>query len=91
MHDFGELPEGTDFSNGSGYYQHNKNKVVKAKKALLEIAQEVCPFRWIDESLEKIETDEIHPSWAARIIGESGHKALNKAWYRIQCIDYNRS
>lgn len=83
----GELPEGTDFTNGGGYIQHDLKDVVGAKRRLLLIAQEICPFRWIDESLAKIETNEIHPSWAGRIISDSGHSALNRAWHRILCID----
>lgn len=75
--------DGCRFSNGYGYIQHDRATFLAARLALLRIAQRVCPFRWIDES---IADSTVHPSWAARIIGESS-RPLARAWRRIECTD----
>ena len=80
------LPEddGCDFVNGHGYIQHDADTFRRAREALLKIAQRECPHHWIDDSLAK--GDEVHASWAGRIIGDSS-RPLYSAWNRIACTD----
>lgn len=76
--------DGCKFANGGGYVQHNPDTFRAVRTKLLQIAQRECPHRWITESLEK--GDEIHASWAGRIISESS-TPLWRAWNRIYCTD----
>ena len=79
-------PEGTDFSNGSGYIQHNEAEFKQARRQILELANEINPFHWFDEALAN---ENVHPSYPGRIISEMENGNLYKAWYRFMCIDVN--
>lgn len=80
-----EPPDDCGFSNGEGYIQHEPVIVNAVKTQLLREALRHSDHKWLQESIDK---DDIHPSWAARIMGDCvKSNALNRAWYRIQCID----
>ena len=77
--------DGCRFSNGHGFIQHDPANFYAARTSLLKIAQRVCPHKWIDQSLADSTVDS---GWAGRIIGESS-APLNRAWYRVSCVDKN--
>jgi hypothetical protein len=76
---------GCGFENGDGYLQHDREVFLKVRRLLLEQALVEFPD---DKHLEQsLAEDDVHPSWAARIIGECCTKQLDRAWYRIYCTD----
>lgn len=77
-------PDTCDFSNGSGFIQHNPEAVRAVTIALCQEAQRFTDHKWLQET---IDNPEVHPSWVGRLIGEYDHSAINSAWYRISCID----
>jgi len=77
-------PEGCDFSNGTGYIQHDPETFKTVRRELVEQANTEYPHKWLQAELDG---QEVHPSWAARIIGECCTDRLYKAWYRILCTD----
>lgn len=77
-------PSNTDFSNGRGYIQHQKTAFNKAKKELIDIVAD-----WFGvKHLKKEKPENVHPMCIiGRYIDDSGNRAMNSAWYRIQCTD----
>ena len=79
------IPDSCDFSNGSGYVQHEKEQLKTAKIALLEISKEYIDHKWIQQS---IDDDSVHLSYAGRLISEySDLRPVYKAWNRLMCVD----
>lgn len=76
-------PSDISFANGTGYIQHQAGDALRARRKLLEFAAKRVSHHWIQESLDN---ENIHPSYAARIIGEIGIKKLEKAWNRFKCM-----
>lgn len=76
--------DGCNFSNGSGFVQHDKTILRKVKINLLEEMKKHIDHKWIQET---IDNDEVHPSYVSRLIDDYGISPLNKAWYRFMCID----
>ena len=77
-------PDICDFSNGSGYLQHDKTTLRNAKVSLLTICKEYIDHKWIQQT---IDDDTVHPSWVGRLLGDYGIRPLERAWSRFQCID----
>lgn len=75
--------DGCAFANGAGFIQHSKEAASRARMEILELALRHCPHGWIEDS---IENESIHPSYAARIIEDSGLRPLQDAWHRFQCM-----
>lgn len=75
--------DGSRFSNGEGYIQHDKTILRQVKIQLLELMKKIVDHKWIQDT---IEDENVHPSYVGRLIGEYGGP-LNSAWYRFQCID----
>lgn len=69
-----------DFSNGSGYIQHDISTVFDVRVALLEIANSIYHHKWLLDAKS-------HPSWAGRIISECCPNVVYGAWPRICCVD----
>ncbi len=49
---------------------------------LLSIARELSTHEWLEKGRH-----EIHASYPGRIIDEVFHKGLQRAWYRMHCVD----
>lgn len=77
-------PNTCEFSNGSGYLQHNETTFKNAKISLLNICKEYIDHRWVQES---IDDHNINPSYVGRLLDDYGIRPLYKAWYRIMCVD----
>jgi len=82
-----ELPknDGCRFANGQGYIQHNKEIFDKFKTDVLLKAQDYIDHKWISETLH----GDAHPSFAGKLIYESGLDPLYSAWCRVQNTDKN--
>jgi hypothetical protein len=76
--------DGCNFANGHGYFQHEAATFYRVREALLLIAKEVTPHRWIDDC---IADKNAHPSYVSRILGDYACRPLSDAWYRFNCID----
>jgi len=74
---------GCEFSNGSGYIQHDPHTFNRVKFALLRIANRISPHKWFEQALYD---DGVHESWPGRIISEMS-APLWRAWHRISCTD----
>lgn len=86
MSDFPAKPkdDGCSFASGGGYLQHDTVTFYRVRDAILRIAKEVAPHRWIDDC---IADKNAHPSYVARILGDYACRPLSDAWYRFMCID----
>lgn len=84
MSDLPEHPNTCDFSNGSGYIQHNKDVVIAVRTKLLDIISEYIDHKWVQESKEL----NIHPSYVGRLVGDYDIRPLSSAWSRINCINW---
>lgn len=75
--------DGCQFSNGSGYLQHDAAQLKKARDALLRIGMRYMTNPpWFQQTRD----GEAHPSWAGRLMDECP-RPLSRAWYRFQCCD----
>lgn len=89
------LPEGTGFSNGEGYLQHDYDTAVSVMNEVLTIMEERVGKShgetgwdsWILQTRTK-GPREAHPSWVGRLISDYDDKALNRAWSRFMCINW---
>ena len=86
MLDLPNIPEGSDFSNGCGYIQHDKDCLLAVRNELLEFFKRYSDHKWIQETIDK--GFDAHASYVSRIIGESAPSPISKHWYRFECIDY---
>jgi hypothetical protein len=75
--------DGCGFSNGHGYLQHDRVQFIRARTALLHIANRLMPHKWFEQALAD---ETIHASWAGRLISEMS-RPLDRAWSRFMCID----
>jgi len=78
-------PDSCDFSNGSGYLQHEEDITLNVRNKFLEFAKRYTTHKWIQESIDK--GFEIDPSWAGRMISECAPSYISRQWYRFQCMD----
>lgn len=80
------LPDNEDykFGNGGGYIQHDVETFMSVRRQLLELANTIEPHKWFTDAIEK--GLDVHASWPGRLISDMGGP-LNKAWYRIMCVD----
>lgn len=76
--------DGCNYSNGSGYLQHEKQIFRNAQIKLLEICKEYIDHKWIQET---IDDENLHSSYVGRLLSDYAIKPLNNAWYRFSCID----
>lgn len=85
LSNFPKLPENSNFSNGIGYIQHYKETFLSIRHMILVLAKSNgADHKWIDQSIDDSTVD---ASWAGRIIDESCPRPINRAWYRISCVD----
>lgn len=77
-------PASTEFVNGCGYIQHDKNILGETKIKLLKICQRYIQHQWIFQTMED---ETIHPNWVYMLLGEYGITPLTNAWHRFVCID----
>ena len=78
-------PESCDFSNGSGFLQHDKKILIDARRKFCEFAKRYTDHQWLQQTIDGgLEMDS---SWAGRIISECCPNSISKEWYRFQCID----
>lgn len=87
MSDMESVPQDTDFVNGSGFVQHKPEKVLEVKRKLLELIKTKINHDWIQQTIDALGTQNVHPSWVSRLLGDYGIKCLNSAWHRFSCID----
>lgn len=80
------IPEmdGCNFSNGYGFVQQTRAAFLIVKLELLLIAKRYTEFHWIQQT---VDDDTVHLSYAGRIIDECCPRPVNRAWYRLMCID----
>ncbi len=82
------LPEkidSCDFSNGSGFIQHEKETLLKVRNRFLDFAKRYSDHKFIQQTIDKgFEAD---ASWAGRIISECAPNTIYKHWSRFSCID----
>lgn len=85
-----QLPEndGCQFVNGHGYIQHDYETARAVMNDVLNLIEELFEHKWIDQTRAK-GPREAHPSWVGRLISDYDDKALNRAWNRFMCIDWN--
>jgi len=79
------VPDSCDFSNGSGYVQHDYNNLLSVRNEFLEFCKRYTAFKWIQETIDG--GFDVDPSWAGRFIDESAPNYISKKWYRFSCID----
>ena len=77
-------PDGCDFSNGSGYIQHDKDLLLKTRNRFLEFAKRYTDASCIQQTIDK--GFDVHPSWAGRVLGEMLPYSIGKHWYRFETI-----
>lgn len=77
---------GCHFANGGGYVQQEPAKVREYKLAVLRIAKDEFGETWpVDKWIAQV--DDVHPlGGVARILSENS-RPLDRAWWRICCID----
>ena len=73
-----------EFANGSGYIQHNVEAGTSARRKILSITNHIMPHKWFEQELAG---QDVHASWAGRLIGEMNERCLRDAWYRFSCMD----
>jgi hypothetical protein len=78
-------PESCDFSNGNGYIQHDKDRLLSVRNDFLEFCKRYSDHKWIQETIDK--GFDAHPSWAGRILSECLPRSIYKHWHRLSCID----
>lgn len=79
-------PNGTDFSNGSGYIQHDEANVLAVRNEFLEFVKRYTgDINTIQQTID--EGFSVHPSWAGRMIDECAPNSISKHWYRFMCMD----
>jgi len=61
-------PDTCDFSNGSGYLQHDKTTLRNAKVSLLTICKEYIDQKWIKQT---IDVDTVNPQWVGRLLEDN--------------------
>jgi len=76
--------DGCRFSNGHGYLQHSHDLFWSARDALLRIGNRLMHHEWFDLA---IADRTAHPSWCGRLIYDMNKPALDRAWFRIMCVD----
>ena len=79
-----ERPEGCEYTNGSGYIQHDKVIFQQVKKEFLEFCKKYTNHEWIQQS---IDDPNIDPSWPGRILGECLPNSIHRLWHRFSCTD----
>jgi hypothetical protein len=74
MKPFGKRPDNSNFTNGSGFLQHEKSDVEKAKSELLRLGNEIfkCSTNF---------------GFIGRYFDDSGYDCLYRAWGRLSSID----
>ncbi len=83
-----ELPEYSFVSGEHGYIQHDYDVAHRALNALLDLIEEKTgAHRWITDTRTK-GPKEAHPSWVGRLLGDYDDTALNRAWGRMQRINW---
>jgi len=87
IEDCKKYDEGLGFSNGEGYVQHKPETFLKVKREILELVKTKIDHHWIQQTIDAIGTDDVHPSWVGRILGDYNFDPIYKAWYRISCTD----
>lgn len=79
------VPDASGFSNGSGYVQQSPDAVRECKRQLLAIAKRTIGGY---DHMWDAPVDEVHPMGiAGRVINDAGAPPLDRAWYRLCCID----
>lgn len=74
-----------DFVGGAGYIQHDKDRFMRVRVKLCEIANKIYEHQAFTQTIEKgMKADS---DWAGRIIAEIPNKTLRSAWHRISCTD----
>lgn len=77
--------DNSQFVNGYGYIQHNKDTLLNTRNELLYLIMKENNHPWFKQTIDK--GWNAHSSYAGRIIDEMNIKAFNSAWYRFMCID----
>lgn len=77
-------PSDSAFSNGSGYIQHDPSKVITVRNLFLEFSKRYTDHNWIQQT---IDGEDIHISYADRILGEVLPASIYRHWSRFSCID----
>ena len=73
-----------NFSNGSGYVQHDKATLRRTQVKILELCKKRIDHQWIQQT---IDDETVDPSWVARLLGDYNIRPLSYAWSRFSCID----
>lgn len=76
--------DGGNFLNGHSFVQQQKCTVKLTRLNLLNVIKRYIDHEWITKSMKD---DSVHPSWVARLVGETDLRPLSDAWYRISNID----
>lgn len=75
-------PVDRTLDRGERFLQHNRDVVLRAKQAIVDLA-----WRETGHEVFKHPAADIHPfSVAGRVLDDSG-SPLNRAWWRFMCID----
>jgi hypothetical protein len=75
--------DGCRFANGHGFIQLSEVVVKEVRNKLLDLISGEINHRWVEESRDM----SVHPSYVARLVGETGLRPLYNAWNRITCVD----
>lgn len=77
-------PDGCDFSNGSGYLQHDKDQLLLVRNSFLEFAKRYTTASYIQQTIDK--GFDAHASRAGRVLSEALPNSIYKHWYRFETI-----
>ncbi len=78
--------DGCNFSNGGGYYQLEREKVMNTRRALLTLVKDIATTTsWVANA---IADETVHLSWPQRIIGDYDElRPVSRALNRVACVD----
>jgi len=85
LHSKPDLPS-CGFENGAGYVKHDPAIAGEVRIELLKIANKLMPHHWFEQA---IASNDIHPSYPSRLIGEMSERCLSRAWHRFACMTHD--
>lgn len=87
-----DKPNTSDYGNGCGYIQHNKETVIETMKLLLLVIKRFIPdHKPVDEIITEviIRGKFVNPrtTIVTRLIDEMCPKVIQNVWFRFYCMD----
>lgn len=71
------------------YRQHDRNTLLQIRRDLWQLVLAKYGDRWSGTKWKEWNADEVHPmSIVGRVLSDSGHGPIEKAWHRLGCFDF---